>query len=302
MINLRHIEVFYAIMRTGSVTEAARVLNVTQPAVSIALRQFENRLRMKLFDRVGGRLQATPEARALLPDVSEIFGRLSAVERLSQDLAGGARGVLSIAASGPLCDGYVAKAVATFVAQRPGVKVSLRALHSPEVLDRVINREVDLGVAYEPVPSAAVRTEEVMRAALGCIMPARHPLARRKTVRMRDLLPYPIVTYLPQALLRPHVDRALAGIEGTLRLSVETGTSATGVMLALHGAGVALMETALFSAAPIRGLVARPVEPRLHLRALLVRPRRAASSRVVEAFIAHLREVMPRTTLPPEGT
>ena len=87
MINLRQVEVFYAVMRAGSVTEAARVLNVTQPAVSAALKQFEARLKMKLFDRVGGRLQPTPEARALLPDVAEIFGRLCAVERFSQDLA-----------------------------------------------------------------------------------------------------------------------------------------------------------------------------------------------------------------------
>ena len=95
MINLRHVEVFYAIMRAGSITEAARVLNVTQPAVSVALKQFEARLQMKLFDRVGGRLQPTPEAKALLPDIAEIFGRLGAVERFSQDLAEGTRGMLS---------------------------------------------------------------------------------------------------------------------------------------------------------------------------------------------------------------
>ena len=99
MINLRHVEVFYAIMRAGSITAAARVLNVTQPAVSVALRQLEARLRMKLFDRSGGRLQPTPEARALLPDVAEIFGRIGAVERLSQDLASGARGVFTVAAT-----------------------------------------------------------------------------------------------------------------------------------------------------------------------------------------------------------
>src|SRR5512140_2564993 len=101
MINLRQIEVFYAVMRAGSITEAARVLNVTQPAVSVALKQLESRLRMPLFDRVGGRLRPTPEARALMPDVAEIFGRLGAVERMSQDLAAGARGVLSIAATPP---------------------------------------------------------------------------------------------------------------------------------------------------------------------------------------------------------
>jgi DNA-binding transcriptional LysR family regulator len=224
MINLRQIEVFYAVMRAGSVTEAARILNVTQPAVSVALKQLESRLKMTLFDRSGGRLQPTPEAKALLPDVAEIFGRLGAVERFSQDLAGGARGVLSIAATPPLCDGFVAKAVATFVAKRPGVKVNLQALASPIILDRVINREVDMGVVYEPVVSSAVTTEEVMRAAIGCIMPARHALAKRATIRVRDLAPYPVVTYLPQALLRPYIDRVLSEKASPITVSVETGT------------------------------------------------------------------------------
>lgn len=289
MINLRHVEIFYAIMRTGSITEAARILNVTQPAVSITLKQLENRLKMTLFDRAGGRLQPTPEAKALLPDVTEIFGRIADLERLSQDLAGAARGVLSIAASGPLCDGFVAKAVATFVAERPGIRVSLRALATPAVLDRVINREVDLGIAYEPVSSSAVRVDEVMRTAIGCIMPTTHPLARRRKVRLRDLTPYPIITYLPQALLRPHIDRALSGSDVGLNIVVETGTSATGLMLALHGAGIALMETALFLAYPPLGLAMVPLEPRLEIKSQLLRPRHAAPSRVVEAFVAHLR-------------
>jgi DNA-binding transcriptional LysR family regulator len=289
MINLRHIEVFYAIMRGGSITEAARILNVTQPAVSVALKHLETRLKMKLFDRSGGRLQPTPEAKALLPDVAEIFGRLGAVERFSQDLAGGARGVLSIAATPPLCDGFVAKAVATFVAKRPGVKVNLQALASPIVLDRVINREVDLGVVYEPVVGSAVETEEIMRAAIGCIMPARHPLAKRATIRVRDLAPYPVVTYLPQALLRPYIDRVLSQKTSTIRIAVETGTSATAIMLAVHGAGIALVETALFTARPVPGFVMRPVEPKIELKSLLLRPRQAAASRVLEHFIAHLR-------------
>jgi DNA-binding transcriptional LysR family regulator len=246
---------------------------------------------MKLFDRSGGRLQPTPEAKALLPDVAEIFGRLGAVERFSQDLAGGARGVLSIAATPPLCDGFVAKAVATFVAKRPGVKVNLQALASPLVLDRVINREVDLGVVYEPVVGSAVDTEEIMRAAIGCIMPARHPLAKRATIRVRDLAPYPVVTYLPQALLRPHIDRALSQKASSIRIVVETGTSATAIMLAVHGAGIALVETALFAARPVPGFVMRPVEPKIELKGLLLRPREAAASRVLEHFIEHLRAV-----------
>lgn len=293
MINLRHIEVFYAVMRAGSMTEAARVLNVTQPAVSVALKQLEARLKMKLFDRAGGRLQPTPEARALLPDVAEIFGRLGAVERLSQDLAGGARGIFSVAATPPLCDGFVAKAVATFVAKRPGVRVNVQSIASAMVLDRVINREIDVGVVYEPVVSSAVQVDELARAAIGCILPARHPLAKRASIRVGDLAPYPVITYLPQALLRPYIDRALSERKPALDIAVQTGASATAIMLAVHGAGIALVETALFSARPIPGFVARPIEPRVELKVLLLRPRQAASSRVLTDFIRHLRTVFP---------
>lgn len=289
LINLRHIEVFYAIMRAGSITEAARVLNVTQPAVSVALKQLESRLKMKLFDRSGGRLQPTPEANALLPDVAEIFARLGAVERFSQDLAGGTRGFLSIAATAPLADGIVARAVATFVSQRPNVKVNLQALASPVVLDRVINREIDVGVAYEPVVSSAVRTEELMRASIGVVMPAKHPLAKKATVRVRDLAPYPIITYLPQALLRPYIDRALSD-EPAVKVVVETGRSATAISLAVNGAGLALIETALFAARPVAGFVARPIEPKIELKALLLRPRQGAASKVLGDFIEHLKK------------
>jgi DNA-binding transcriptional LysR family regulator len=293
VISLRHIEVFYAIMRAGSITGAARVLNVSQPAVSVTLRQLEARLRMRLFDRAGGRLQPTPEAKALLPDVAEIFGRLGAVERLSQDLASGARGVFTVAATPPLCDGFVAKAVATFVSKRPGVKVGLQAINSAAVLDRVINREADLGVVYEPVVSAGVQVEELSRAAIGCILPARHPLARRRSIRVGDLAPYPVITYLPQALLRPYIDRVLSERKPALEISVQTGTSATAIMLAVHGAGIALVETALFSARPIAGFVMRPIEPRVQLKILLLHPRQGAASKVLADFTAHLRGTFP---------
>ena len=76
MINLRQVECFYAVMRTGSVTQAARLLNVTQPAVSIAIKQLESRLKLKLFERSAGRLHATAEAKDLMPDLAEIFVRL----------------------------------------------------------------------------------------------------------------------------------------------------------------------------------------------------------------------------------
>lgn len=289
MINLRHIEVFHAVMRTGSITGAARMLNVTQPAVSAVLKHFESRLGMALFERAGGRLQPTPEAQALLPDIEEIFGRIGALERLTQDLAGGLRGVLSIAATSPMANGYVAKAVASFLAARPGVRISLQSLPSPMVLDRVVNREVDLGVAYEPVVSPMIDTAVLMHTRVACVLPADHPLTRQADVALADLAPYPVITYLPQALLRPYVDRALSEAGVALAISAEVGLSITGIMLAFHGAGIALVEPDLLWAMPLPGLVSRPLRPNIEVKSLLLWHRSATPSRLQQAFAEHLR-------------
>jgi DNA-binding transcriptional LysR family regulator len=80
-MNLRQLEVFYAVMQAGSVTGAARNLNVTQPAVSNVLKHTEQQVKFKLFERMGGRLHPAAEARDLLPDVNEIFGRIGTLNR-----------------------------------------------------------------------------------------------------------------------------------------------------------------------------------------------------------------------------
>lgn len=294
MINLKHVEVFHAIMRTGSVTAAARMLHVTQPAVSAVLKHFESRLQMKLFERAGGRLVPTPEAQALLPDVAGIYGRIEAIERLAQDLAGGRLGSLSIAASSPIANGFLARAVANFLDATPGARITLQSLASPQVLDRVASGEAELGMAYEPMLHPEVETEVLAHNSVACVMREDHPLAALAEVQVRDLAPHRLITYLPQALLRPYVDRALGQAGIAPEISVQVGQSVTGIALAYHGAGVALVEPQLLQALPLPGLVARPLLPRIDVRTLLLLHRGAPRSRLLEAFIAHLRRDFPR--------
>jgi DNA-binding transcriptional LysR family regulator len=292
MMNLRHMEVFNAIMRTGSVTGAARALNVTQPAVSAVLKHCESQLNMKLFTRVSGRLQPTPEANAIFPEIAAIFGRVDGVNALTQDLAGGRLGTVSIAAAFPIANGYLTKAVATFIADRPKVRVALQSLTSPQVLASVVNREVELGIAYEPVVSSEVETKVLMRAGIACVMRSDHPLARRKEVAVRDLERHSIITYLPQALFRRYVDCALSAAGIVPNITAQVGLSLTGIMLARHGAGVALVEPFLVASMGLPGLVARPLKPRIEVKTLLIRHKSAPHSKIMNEFVGHLtREV-----------
>jgi DNA-binding transcriptional LysR family regulator len=291
-MNLRHMEVFHAIMRTGSVTGAARALNVTQPAVSAILKHCESQLKMKLFARESGRLQPTAEARAIFPEIAAIFGRVEAVNALTQDLVGGRLGTLSVAASFPIANGYLAKAVATFIADRPNVRVALQSLTSPQVLDRVVHREVELGIAYEPVVSSEVETKVLMRTGIACVMAEDHPLARRKEVAVKDLEPYSIITYLPQALFRMYVDRALSAAGIVPNITAQVSLSLTGIMLARHGAGVALVEPLLVASMGLPGTVTRPLKPRIEAKTLMIRHKTAPQSRILNEFIAHLTKTI----------
>src|SRR5690606_31186909 len=95
-MRLRHIEIFEAIRRTGSLTEAAQILHVSQPAASKMLANAEAQLGFKLFERVKGRLRATREAEILAPQVTQLTQNLSSVRRLAASLRYSQRGHLRV--------------------------------------------------------------------------------------------------------------------------------------------------------------------------------------------------------------
>jgi len=296
-MNLRHLEVFHAIMRTGSVTAAARHLHVTQPAVSSVLKHLESQLKVTLFRRVSGRLQPTPEAEAVFPHVDEIHGRLDAVERLMEDLARGRVGTLSIASSLTIANGVVARAVASFIKERPDVRVALLAMTAPQVVERVVNREAELGVAYDPVTNPQIETEGLMRHHLACVMREDHVLAARERVAMKELAPHRVITYWSRGMLRSNIDRAMqrAGIRA--RSTIQVNLALTALVLAHQGAGIALIDPYMLSVIPLQGMVARPLTPGIEINAVLLRSKSAPRSAVMDEFVAHLKDEVRKTAV-----
>jgi DNA-binding transcriptional LysR family regulator len=295
MMNLRQMEVFHAIMQTGSVTGAARALHVTQPAVSAVLKHCEAQLGLKLFERVRGRLRPTREAEAIFPDIAGVFGQLEDVKALTQDLAAGRLGRLRLAGSFPIANGYLAQAVGEFVIERPKVQVDLQSLTSPQVVDYVVGRVVELGVVYGPVANPEVESEVLLRSSIACVMREDHPLARKRRVALSDLRDHALITYLPQTILRNRVDEALEAAGVVPDFKVQVAISITGIMLAYHNAGVALVEPFLIESLGLTGMVARPLSPSIAIETLLVRHRLTPPSRLANAFATHLKDTLRRT-------
>src|SRR5258708_19812282 len=100
-MNARQLEVFRAIMRCGTLTGAAKALNVSQPALSQILLHTEDELDLKLFERLKGRLVPTPEAEQLFPEADRLFRDFDKLRRFASDLKHGKTGLVRLASSAP---------------------------------------------------------------------------------------------------------------------------------------------------------------------------------------------------------
>lgn len=149
-MRLRQIEVFRAVMMTGSVSEAARLLHVSQPVVSRVLQHAEAGLGFALFERKRGRLLPTPEAQALFSQVQRAWDEIARIDALSANLRHGASGLLRVAATPSLATSVLPAALAAMRAAQPGVECDLWASHTHEIEAHLLAFEVDVGIAIEP--------------------------------------------------------------------------------------------------------------------------------------------------------
>ena len=148
-MRLRHIEIFEAIRRTGSLTQAAAALHITQPAASKLLASAEAQLGFKLFERVKGRLVATREADILTPEVARLNQDLDSVRRLAASLRDRPHAHLRLGCAPALGLGLLPGVVRDSRQAQPGLTFDIHTHHSTELVNGMLTRELDLAVTFD---------------------------------------------------------------------------------------------------------------------------------------------------------
>jgi len=180
-LSVRQLATFCAVMRTGSVSEAARSLSRTQPAVSAVIATLEDELGFVLFERERGRLIPTPEAYYFLEEADAVLDRLTQSTRTMREIGGLERGILRIACNPAASGFFMPKVVAGFLRDRPEVRVSLMMRSSVVVTDWIASQQYDVGLAEEPPPRRAIDMT-VFPLACVCALPAEDPLAAEPVI------------------------------------------------------------------------------------------------------------------------
>ncbi|MCK1606535.1 LysR family transcriptional regulator [Bradyrhizobium sp. 166] len=157
-MRLRDIETFSAVMQTGSISAAARLLNVSQSAVSQLLIRAEGRLGFRLFERIRGKLVATLEGRLLYAEAQKAMDAVDLVQALARNLRVARSDQVRVAATDPLAMALLPNVLSELASRFPGLKINLRVLHRRELIRELLSQNIDLGFMFEPAAHPAIST------------------------------------------------------------------------------------------------------------------------------------------------
>ena len=195
-MNLMHLTVFREVMETGSISQAARQLGRTQPAISLAIKGLEKSLDQTLFERRGRRLVPVPEAQYLLVEAKGILDRMTTVSETMKSLRSAQTGSLNIAAM-PGPSAYIfPKFVSENVEINPRFQTTITSRSSPQIRELASTQSIDFGFAdfHPPTGKEQRYSAEIVRANCFCAVPRDHALAQKKIVTISDLDNVPIGT------------------------------------------------------------------------------------------------------------
>jgi DNA-binding transcriptional LysR family regulator len=293
-MNLRQIEVFRAVMTTGSTTEAARLLHVSQPGISRLVRHVELQLGVALFERRGGRLVPTAEARALQAEIEKVYRGVQQVRDLAAHLRFGTHTTLRVLASANTALQLVPRTLAALLGQYDGARVLFEALPTREIVKLLVTEEADVAVSSAPLDHPALTVEPIGHWQLLCALPAGHRLLQRPAIAMEDALRERLIVYSPEAPQSAVIDAWLSeqGIDRNVAVEVRSGYAACS--MAASGVGIAWVDDLSARAHRPEHVVFAPVEDAPRFPIYTVRNTHRPLSGLGERFLALVRDELAR--------
>ncbi|WP_420042771.1 LysR family transcriptional regulator [Bordetella genomosp. 8] len=259
-LNLRQIEVFRAIMLSGSISGAGRMLHVSQPAISRVLALMESRLRYPLFERSRSRLTPTAEARRLYAEVEQVYGGIQRVNELATTLGESGAGMLRVVSSASYGQRMVPMALRALRAARARVRVDYRTATFDELAGYFLGGHADIAVSMRPPDHPNLAAVELGSSRVVCILPPGHALAAQPVVRARDFSSVDWIGYPAEAPLGRVLASFFDGAPAHAA-AMEVHSPVTAAAFVQQGLGPALVDAWCVGPELRRSVAVRPIEP-----------------------------------------
>lgn len=291
-MNLRQIEIFHAVLLHGTVTAAARALNVSQPSVTKVLRHAEKSIGLPLFERSKGRLIPTEDARVLFSEVVDIQDRVRSFRNACQNLRQGQGGTLRISALPSLGLGAIPEAVARYMASQDRILFDLQTAHHDDILRRLYERETDIAISFDVPASAPVAHHVIGEGELVVLFREEDLPDAPPRLHLEDLCDHKFISPVQSGPIGDLLGNELARLGVELNETVSARTYYIAAALVRAGLGISIVDNFTAEAYLAAGLSNRPLQPALTFNVNAVYLESRPPPRAATAFLSLLAEVM----------
>lgn len=287
--SLRQLEALVAVIEAGTVSAAADVLRISQPAASKLIRDLEADTGLALFQRDGGRLVSTALGMRLYEEVERILGGVNQLARAVEAIRREERGQILIGAMPGLSGPFLTGVLSRFRALHPDVYIEIETRSSQHLAEAVLLRRLDVAILGARGPHHSLQVEPLPGRPMVCALPKGHRLAAKDMLRPGDLAGEPFIAFGTSGLTRHKVDTAFESEGVRPNTVIEASTALNVGEFVAAGFGVTVADP-LFIQAVAHRVEVRPFRPEITFEFEIVRSIRARNSALVAAFVRAVHE------------
>ncbi len=287
-LSFRQIRTFVEVMRTGSLSEAARVMGRTQPSISATISGLEEEVGFQLFERERKRLTPRPEAHYFLEEAQLILDRLTNSIKTLQEIGNLTKGNLRIVCNPAAANYFIPQTLSDFLGDKPELTVSLMIRSSPVVADLIASQHYDIGFGESPASRETINSHHFAFPCV-CAVSAASSLAHRKAIGPKDLQETPMALLYNEHSITIRTKRAFEDAGATLHRRFECQTFRPALHMTAQGLCAVICDS--FSAYSFRqehpnrtGIAFIPFEPTIYLNMSLMTPASRPLSMLGEAL------------------
>lgn len=299
MISHRQLEAFHAVVTMGATTRAAEILGVSQPAISRLIKQLEYSTKLKLFERIRGRLVLTREGLLFHTEVNRAFHTLGRLGAVAEDIRNYRAHTLKVGALPALSFSFLPSVIGEFHKKYPKTMINLEPTNSDMVRDLVAAGQLDVGFAADEIDISGVFAEQFAMPPAVCILPRGHNLAQKAVIGPEDLADQPFISLSRTDTARRRIDKLFDHKHVTRNIVAETHFALTICQFVQQGMGVGLINPYCLDSVSPESVIVRPFLPKITFKTLMIYAPESPITGAVETFrdIAHEQAVPYLETL-----
>ena len=290
MISSRHIEVFYHIYNEGSLTRAAKVLNVSQPLVSKTLAYAEHKLKLKLFVRHARRLSPTPEADILFKHAAEVNQQISKFNNIAENLVTDPSSTINIGCTPSLGLGLLPNLLNKYLKTYPQVKFNIVNLQSLELEEQLKELTFDMVICFNPSDTDLFEKVTLYSGSL-VLIATKNQGPKNKVFKLSEIKDEPFIKIknLKSNASQNNLDEVFKQKNINVNWIAETETIQVAKAMVEKGSGYSIIDS--FSA-EIYGeeISIHEIEPKIGYKICMVSNKEKPLSVSAKSFISYLSE------------